>query len=235
MRVLYITSGRLSSTIEGVKKMRESLQKKAFDYIKSENIDAKSCAIFEDHGDFTVKMCGDDEEKTLKCGDIMPFKGYLSTFGNVDRDGDVVMQSAFDESLQSQKVYPLQKNHYYSTESQMGDFTCKVDAKGLMIEGEIVCTEANMHECMMIKAGKLTTLSMGGMFRYSEQTNKNGNSMIERVILFEGSIVSIPANPQARFTLKMLEKTEQVAEAKAEPVPETVAQKIDRINKLLRS
>jgi HK97 family phage prohead protease len=188
-----------------------SLEIKAFDYINTHNLDAKDWNMFESFEQLEVKAM---PEGGCKCeiGEMIAIKGYLSTFKNVDRQGDIVAGNAFDLTLKSQKIYPLQRNHDYSSDDMMGDFKAKVDDNGIYIEGEIICTPENMHECMMIKAGKLKTLSMGGIFNYAKEKDKKGNNIIENVMLLEGSIVPIPANAKCNFTVKSLiaEKADEV-------------------------
>lgn len=208
-----------------------SLELKAKDYIQKMGYDSKDCSIWEDSGSLEL-----DIKSTEPCniGDTIKIKGYLSTFGNIDRENDVVMEGAFDESLQKQVRFPLQRNHQYGTQDQMGTFIAEADKKGLKIEGDIVVTPGNMHEAMLIKSGQLNTLSMGGMFKYGEATNKNGNNMIEKVALFEGSVVSIPANPKATFMLKSLGKPEQVSNEKAsQEVQRDFKADLKKLNKLL--
>ena len=208
--------------------LNKQFEQRAIEYAKKNNLD-DNWNMFEEHSDFEIKS--ESMPTNCKCdiGEVIKISGYLSTFKNVDRQGDIVVQGAFDKTLKKNKVFPLLRNHNYSTEDQMGDFKCNVDEKGLMINAEIICTEETMHECMMIKAGKLKTTSMGGLFRYSDKKDKNGNNLIEEVELLEGSIVSIPANPMAIITVKSLSKSESVAEVKSEPVD-----RASEVKKLLR-
>ena len=65
----------------------------------------------------TLKKDGDLEVKRLEVSfevkevseddDFYYFEGYGSTFGNVDRGGDVVVQGAFKQSLMKQKPVML--------------------------------------------------------------------------------------------------------------------------------
>lgn len=212
----------------------KGLELKAMEFISEEGLDAKDWNMFQSFERLETK----DGTVSCRCnvGDIIPIKGYLSTFKNVDRTGDIVAEGAFDKCLKAQKVYPLQRNHNYGSDDMMGDFKAKVDDYGLYIEGEVVCTPDNMHECMLIKSGKLNTLSMGGIFKYSEEKNNKGNYIIESVMLLEGSVVPIPANPKAVFTQKSLitaqENTEQVETHKELSKAEQVSLKVAEIKKL---
>ena len=214
--------------------INKDFEKRATEYAKQNGL-AERWNIFEDNSEFAIKSAVTADNCACVVGETIKIEGYLSTFKNVDRQGDVVAAGAFDKTVKKQKVYPLLKNHNYCTEQQMGDFTCKVDDYGLQTKAEIVCTPENMHECMLIKAGKLKTTSMGGLFKYSDKKDKNGNNIIEEVELLEGSIVSIPANPLAIVTRKSLyeeAKSEPVANAKSEPVAKT---KAEELKILLRS
>ena len=61
------------------------------------------------------------------------FKGYASTFGNVDFGDDVVMQGAFQKSLSTNKELPILWQHNMS-EPIGKSVTLYEDTKGLFIE-----------------------------------------------------------------------------------------------------
>ncbi len=52
--------------------------------------------------EFVVKASADE---------AFTFEGYLSTFGNADRVGDVIEHGAFDDSLKKKAVVPMLFNH----------------------------------------------------------------------------------------------------------------------------
>jgi HK97 family phage prohead protease len=176
------------------------------------------------------------ENQDIKIGDTIDLEGYLSTFGNVDRQGDIVLRGAFAITLSQQSQFPLLLNHENETNSQCGSFKCQEDDYGLFFQAKFLVTEETIHEARLIKAGHLSTCSMGGLFKYKQVLDVNNNAYIEEVRLYEGSIVPIPANEKASFiSLKSLldvEKAQVTAESEKEQVSDET--KIERIKKILK-
>lgn len=133
--------------------------------------------------------------------DVLHICGYLSTFGNIDRTGDVVNPDAFSETLKEIKQLPMMIDHSDSVLDQVGTWnTFKVDKKGLFVDGFITKTDKTEHIIKLIETGALNTVSMRGLARI--ELGDNGTGIIEKMILLEGSLVSIPANPQAKIKIK---------------------------------
>lgn len=134
--------------------------------------------------------------------------GYLSTFGNFDRDGETVAKGAFTETIPDFMRNPvLLVNHRNAVEFQAGSFTkISEDAKGLKFEATISNGSSDMlkHTRALVAEGHLRTVSMGGIFHRAEDQRT-----IFRVDLYEGSIVPIPANPKALFAVRELTDEER--------------------------
>jgi HK97 family phage prohead protease len=128
-------------------------------------------------------------------------KGYLSTFGNTDRDGDVVQPGAFSETIPNFMRNPvILADHRNSVREQVGSFNVvREDAKGLYVEG--VLSNADTELCKQVRSlvaeGHLKTMSMGGIFYYDQD-----GRTIFKVALFEGSLTPVPANPEAIFSIR---------------------------------
>lgn len=123
--------------------------------------------------------------------------GYLSTFRNTtpaDRDGDYVVSGAFKDSIARFMLNPVMlADHDKSVGSVVGRFTSmREDNKGLYIEGVLSNAPGLEDVRQLVAEGHLRTMSMGGLFYY-----KDDGHGIERVDLYEGSLVPIPANPDA--------------------------------------
>lgn len=175
-------------------KINSDLFYRAKQYIKSKGLDESKHKIFQDFTKLEIKEVTEDCDKLY-------IKGYLSTFGNVDREGDVVDRMAFNETLKEITMLPLLKDHIANTDHQLGSiYSFAIDTKGLLIEACIEKTEKTLHQIKLIKGGHLNTLSMGGLFEYEGKTD-DGFFIIKKVMLFEGSVVSCPANPQATFVV----------------------------------
>lgn len=158
----------------------------------------------QDCKSFTPVKTGD---KVTDYQDVR-IKGYLSTFGNFDRDGEFVEPGAFIETIQKFTKSPLVmlSDHRNTTANVVGSFdTIREDTKGLYVEGQL--SNAQTQEMIGLRAkvaeGHIRTLSMGGRFYY-----RDDKRAIFKVDLFEGSIVSIPANPLAIFSTRSLTESE---------------------------
>ncbi len=130
--------------------------------------------------------------------------GYLSTFKNVtesDRDGDAVENGAFKETIPAFLKNPvLLIDHRNSAENIAGRFTeVKEDKNGLRVTAMLSDspTDRMKHIRALVAEGHLKTLSMGGRFHY-----RDDGRTIFKVELYEGSLVSIPANPDALFSVR---------------------------------
>lgn len=143
---------------------------------------------------------------TIKDGDgnildfrDMQIRGYLSTFGNIDRQGDIVKKGAFTQGIEAFMRNPvLLIDHSRDVHSIAGFFYKVVeDSKGLYVEAHITNSPAMAHVRALLAEGALKTMSMGGMFAY-DQSGK----FIEKVELYEGSLVSVPANPEAIIAVR---------------------------------
>lgn len=139
--------------------------------------------------------------------------GYLSTFKSTtesDRDGDYVDQGAFTDTIPKFMRNPVMLvNHWNSVENIGGSFTkVKEDKKGLYVEGKLSNSQAPGMIDLRAKVaeGHLRTLSMGGIFHYKE----DGRGIF-KVDLWEGSLVAIPANPDATFSVRQLTEHESKA------------------------
>jgi HK97 family phage prohead protease len=173
------------------------------------------------------------EVSDIELGKTIKIIGYLSTFNGTDRSNDTVLAGAFlDTLVNRQSKLPLLLNHERETKYQCGSFTAIEDDFGLLINADFLVTEKTIHEARLIASGHLVTLSMGGIFFYADDKDMLGRNVIEKVELLEGSIVVIPCNQDAIFTVA---KKEQLAEPQPTPRVLTKAEKIGTIKNILRS
>jgi|SRR6185503_19112238 len=130
--------------------------------------------------------------------------GFLSTFASTtprDRDGDYVMDGAFNATLAEFKRNPVMLiDHRNAVDHLAGSFTkIGANAQGLAIEGKISNAPGLCDLRFKVAEGHLKALSMGGIFYYDD----DGRG-IKEVKLFEGSIVPVPANQDALFSVRAL-------------------------------
>ena len=217
-----------------VEEAHKRLADKTTEYVKSIDGNIKEWSTFFatdilEHETMLIngKAATEEMDTKVEIGEIIKIEGYLSTFKNVDRENDVVLAGAFDDTYKQLKILPLMRNHHYNTQDLMGALKLKKpDEKGLFVIGEHMVTPENIHESMMIKAGFLNSLSMGGAFKYALERNKKGNSQIETVMLWEGSETPIPANAKATFIVKSLDTEENATETDKKEVQPLVSDRI---------
>jgi HK97 family phage prohead protease len=137
-------------------------------------------------------------------------KGYLSTFKETtesDRDGDYVERGAFKETLRRFARNPvLLIDHTNSAESIAGSFRkIQEDESGLYMEAVLSNSQSERMKDVRAKVaeGHLKALSMGGLFHYKE----DGRGIF-KVDLWEGSLVAIPSNQDALFSVRALTEAE---------------------------
>lgn len=156
-----------------------------------------------------------ENDRVVDFVDVM-LNGYLSTFGNVDRDGETVRPGAFAETLQRFMVNPvLLINHENDVRTAAGMFTKAVeDDQGLYVEAVLSNAPGNIDTRWKVVEGVLRSLSMGGIFHYAED-----GKTIMKVDLWEGSLVAVPANPRALVSVRSLTAQELERVAAQEGVP----------------
>lgn len=160
------------------------------------------------------------EVKAAADGQFGIFKGYASTFGNVDRDDDVIVKGAFGEIADPRRIKLLWQ---HNMGEPIGVWTkMKEDDKGLYVEGQLALkTQRGAEAYELMKMGALSDMSIGFKTIDAENGRVEGASgkaarsvrRIKRVKLYEVSVVTIPANPLA--TVDAVKAARLVQEANA--------------------
>lgn len=132
------------------------------------------------------------------------FEGYGSTYGNIDRDGDVMLAGCFDECLKSRTSVPLCLNHNPDIVIGRADLTS--DESGLFLKGALNTDSTKAKEVYsLMKMGALDSFSIG-FFPLEFEPNGNEKGLfyesmnIKKADLVEVSVVTVPANPAALVT-----------------------------------
>lgn len=138
------------------------------------------------------------------------FDGYGSTFQSVtprDRDGDYVLEGAFDHTLRQFRENPVMlTDHTRNVAHLMGHYDkVGITERGLALRGIVTDSPHPdaVHVRFQLMEKSLKTLSIGGFFFYLDDYRG-----IEEVDLHETSLVVIPANPDANFIVRAI--TEEV-------------------------
>jgi len=132
------------------------------------------------------------------------FSGYGSVFNNEDFQNDVVQPGAFASSLErhtANDTMPALLLHHDS-QRPCGVYTVvKEDRRGLYVEGELLLSTTDGRDAYeLLKAGALTGLSVGYQTIREEFDHSQKVNFLKEVDLWEISLVTFPANDQARVS-----------------------------------
>lgn len=152
---------------------------------------------------FDIKADSGDGERT--------FSGYLAYFNNVDSYGDIIEPGAFTETLKSGRTFPVLEQHgevfLGGGMTPIGYYTdLKEDVRGLFARGKLFSSQTANDVYVALKESPKGF--MGQSIGYSviksrratrDEYSRNGvMRFLEQVDLWEGSIVTFPANDKAR-------------------------------------
>lgn len=165
--------------------------------IKEAILDKSKKEINHFHAKFkSFKVKQEGENKSIE------IEGYAST-KDIDRYGDVVNPSAFEESIDlfmKNPVMLLQHDH----NKRIGDFTeLKIDENGLYAKGLVKYTAGDDELFAKIENKSLKGFSIGYRVleaEFKDITDEKGNVIdwifvINKLDLVEISVVNVPANP----------------------------------------
>ena len=138
------------------------------------------------------------------------FEGYASTFGNIDLGDDIVQLGAFQESLKLNPQVPILWQH------QMGEpigisIELREDNKGLFVKATLPKNDTMVNGRVMpqMKVGSIREISIGFFIRESSFNNDTQIRTLEKIALFEISLVTKAMNPQATVNdFKSFKETE---------------------------
>ncbi|MGY3331320.1 HK97 family phage prohead protease [Mesorhizobium sp. USDA 4775] len=132
------------------------------------------------------------------------FSGYGSVFGVVDSYNEIIAAGAFGASLADRKAkgrkFPILWQH--RTDQPLGTYSrVEEDEKGLYVEGQLLTKDVTKarEAASLMRSGAIDGLSVGFWTRESSLDEKTGIRTLTRVDLAEVSIVTVPANDDARI------------------------------------
>lgn len=130
------------------------------------------------------------------------FEGYGSTYGNFDRDGDVMEKGCFLKTLKSDSVRPLCLNH--DVNRIIGKAELSEADDGLYVKGTFNMSDEEAKKIYdLVKMGAITSMSIGFLVNDFEPIDKSepyGKMKFTDIDLLEVSLVTVPANDKARIT-----------------------------------
>lgn len=132
-------------------------------------------------------------------------EGYASLYHVEDSEADVVLPGAFDASLKSWKQAGRSPALLWQHDpaQPIGLWqTIRSDATGLFVRGQLFIHEvARAAEAYaLLKRGALSGLSIGYQAEKARRDSQRGVRLLERVKLFEISLVTFPALETARIS-----------------------------------
>ena len=152
--------------------------------------------------DFPFELKSADQVQDRDGSGSGVFEGLASTFGERDILNDVIEQGAFAQSLRDIRRVKMLWQHDSSQPIGVWE-SIRETERGLLVRGRLILDVRQGFEAWaLLKAGAVDALSIG--FRVPEPGSDqeidpdSGVRRVKRLDLWEVSIVTFPANPNAR-------------------------------------
>jgi uncharacterized protein len=139
---------------------------------------------------------------TLKSiDDAGTFEGYASLFNREDLGHDVILPGAFRDTLATRTATQIKLLFQHDPAQPIGVWDeIKEDARGLFVRGRLMTEVARAREVLaLMRAGAIDGLSIGFKMLKGRRDAKSGIRRLEKVDLWEISIVTFPMLPGARI------------------------------------
>jgi HK97 family phage prohead protease len=138
------------------------------------------------------------EIKFANAQNPLSFEGYASVWGRIDAYNDTVLKGAFSQTLADRKRAPMMLYGHNPGRVPGKWVALTEDSSGLMVRGELTPGHSEAADiAASMKHGAVSGLSIGGYTRDAE-TRADGGRVIKSFDLIEVSIVSMPAEDEAR-------------------------------------
>lgn len=129
-------------------------------------------------------------------------QGYFAVFSNTDRDKDIIEKGAFSKTISERSAeVRFLYNHNWEKPLDRGDKGLKIseDNYGLKFEATIPKGLSYGDDLIILyENGIVDEHSIG--FQTIKSHRDSGNRVIREIKLYEGSAVTMPANPLAKLT-----------------------------------
>ena len=137
-----------------------------------------------------TELKADDDARTVE--------GWASTFGNTDSYDDVVAPGAFADSIKTRKPRMLWQ---HKSDQVIGVWDeLQETPQGLYVKGRVLDTALGQDAYKLAKAGAVDSMSIGYQAKKYTIDDKTGTRTLHSVDLWEVSLVTFPANEQAKIT-----------------------------------
>ncbi|MGE0022763.1 MAG: HK97 family phage prohead protease [Hyphomicrobium sp.] len=130
------------------------------------------------------------------------FEGYASVFNREDLGRDVVLPGAFRDSLAQRGPRGIKLLFQHDAAQPIGVWTAiEEDSRGLYAKGRLMREITKAREVMaLMRAGALDGLSIGFRTVKARRDRATGVRRLDKIDLWEISIVTFPLLPEARIT-----------------------------------
>ncbi len=130
------------------------------------------------------------------------FEGYASLFGKEDLGRDIIMPGAFRDSISLRGPAGIKLLFQHDPAEPIGLWReIREDNAGLFVRGQLMQDVARAREILsLMRAGALDGLSIGFRTEKGRTDPKTGIRRIEKLDLWEISIVTFPMLPEARVS-----------------------------------
>ncbi len=127
--------------------------------------------------------------------------GYASLFGETDLGGDLIVKGAFSDSLTKTGAGRVRMLWQHDPAQPIGVWEeIREDAMGLRVRGRLCLKVAQARDVWtLIREGGIDGLSIGFKAVSARRDARTGVRRIERIDLWEISIVTFPMLPEARI------------------------------------
>ena len=130
------------------------------------------------------------------------FEGYASLFDREDLGHDVITPGAFRDSIAGRDASAIKMLFQHNPAEPIGVWEeIREDARGLYVRGRLTTAVAKAREVLaLMRAGALDGLSIGFKAVKARRDARSGVRRIEKVDLWEISVVTFPMLPGARVS-----------------------------------
>ena len=149
----------------------------------------------------------------------MTVTGYWSKFGNVDYDDDIIASGAATKTIAergpmgSNEIFFLNQHNWSQPHGK--PMILEAQEKGIYFESKIAPTSYGKDALVLYAEGIVVQHSIGFSTVKADYDQKTGVRTIKEIKLYEGSNVTLGANPETPFTgfksLTMAEINDQIS------------------------
>ena len=149
----------------------------------------------------------------------MTVTGYWSKFGNVDYDDDIIASGAANKTIAergpmgSNEIFFLNQHNWSQPHGK--PTVLEAQEKGIYFESKIAPTSYGKDALVLYAEGIVVQHSIGFSTVKADYDQKTGVRTIKEIKLYEGSNVTLGANPETPFTgfksLTMVEINDQIS------------------------